>query len=84
MLALDKDGMVQDPRVRAARQATIERGDMAKVSGIIVHQTGGQQLLRRCPATRTPVLRARTFSSTETARFIRPHRCTKRLGTSAN
>ena len=41
MLALDKDGMVQDPRVRAARQATIERGDMAKVNGIIVHQTGG-------------------------------------------
>jgi N-acetyl-anhydromuramyl-L-alanine amidase AmpD len=33
--------MVQDPRVRAARQATIERGDMAKVNGIIVHQTGG-------------------------------------------
>jgi N-acetyl-anhydromuramyl-L-alanine amidase AmpD len=41
MLLLDKDGMVQDPRVRAARQATIERGDMAKVNGIIVHQTGG-------------------------------------------
>jgi N-acetyl-anhydromuramyl-L-alanine amidase AmpD len=41
MLVLDKDGMVQDPRVRAARQATIERGDMAKVNGIIVHQTGG-------------------------------------------
>ena len=41
MLALDKDGMVQDPRVRAARQSTIERGDMAKVNGIIVHQTGG-------------------------------------------
>ena len=41
MLVLDKDGMVQDLRVRAARQATIERGDMAKVNGIIVHQTGG-------------------------------------------
>lgn len=41
MLALDKDGMVQDPKVRAARQSTIERGDMAKVNGIIVHQTGG-------------------------------------------
>ena len=41
MLVLDKDGMVQDPRVRAARQSTIERGDMAKVNGIIVHQTGG-------------------------------------------
>jgi N-acetyl-anhydromuramyl-L-alanine amidase AmpD len=41
MLVLDKDGMVQDPRVRAARQATIERADMAKVNGIIVHQTGG-------------------------------------------
>lgn len=41
MLVLDKDGMVQDPRVRAARQSTIERGDMTKVNGIIVHQTGG-------------------------------------------
>ena len=41
MLVLDKDGMVQNARVRAARQSTIERGDMAKVNGIIVHQTGG-------------------------------------------
>lgn len=41
MLVLDKDGMVQDPKVRAARQLTIERGDMPKVNGIIVHQTGG-------------------------------------------
>lgn len=41
MLVLDKDGMVLDPRVRVARQSTIERGDMAKVNGIIVHQTGG-------------------------------------------
>jgi N-acetyl-anhydromuramyl-L-alanine amidase AmpD len=41
MLLLDKDGMVQDPKVRAARQSTIERGDMVKVNGIIVHQTGG-------------------------------------------
>jgi len=41
MLVLDKDGMVQDPKVRAARQSTIERGDMTKVNGIIVHQTGG-------------------------------------------
>jgi hypothetical protein len=41
MLVLDKDGMVRDPRVRAARQATIERGRLAKVNGIIVHQTGG-------------------------------------------
>jgi N-acetyl-anhydromuramyl-L-alanine amidase AmpD len=41
MLTLDKDGMVLEPRVRAARQTTIERGDMAKVNGIIVHQTGG-------------------------------------------
>lgn len=41
MLVLDKDGMVLDPRVRAARQSTIERADMPKVNGIIVHQTGG-------------------------------------------
>lgn len=41
MLVVDKDGMVQEPRVRAARQATIERGDMTTVNGIIVHQTGG-------------------------------------------
>ena len=41
MLVLDKDGMVQNPKVRAARQSTIERGDMPKVNGIIVHQTGG-------------------------------------------
>jgi hypothetical protein len=30
--------MVQNPRVRAARQSTIERGDMVKVNGMIVHQ----------------------------------------------
>lgn len=41
MLVLDKDGMVLDSRVRAARQSTIERADMPKVNGIIVHQTGG-------------------------------------------
>lgn len=41
MLVLDKDGMVLDPRVRAARQSTIERADMPKVNEIIVHQTGG-------------------------------------------
>src|SRR5688572_767814 len=41
MLTLDKDGMVQEPRVHAARQTTIEQGDMTQVNGIIVHQTGG-------------------------------------------
>jgi N-acetyl-anhydromuramyl-L-alanine amidase AmpD len=38
-MRIDKDGLVQDPRVRIARSAHIERGAMRQVSGIIVHQT---------------------------------------------
>jgi N-acetyl-anhydromuramyl-L-alanine amidase AmpD len=41
VLLIDQSGMVQDARVRATRQVTIERGDMQFVHGIIVHQTGG-------------------------------------------
>lgn len=41
MLIIDKEGMVTDPKVKAARATTIERGPMDKVNGIIVHQTGG-------------------------------------------
>lgn len=41
MLTIDKEGMVADPKVTAARAATIERATMDKVNGIIVHQTGG-------------------------------------------
>jgi len=41
MLIIDKEGMVADPKVEAARATTIERGPMDKVNGLIVHQTGG-------------------------------------------
>jgi len=41
MLRIDRDGMVLDPRVRARRFGTLERGAMEVVNGIIVHQTGG-------------------------------------------
>ncbi|GLR12383.1 hypothetical protein GCM10007907_11730 [Chitinimonas prasina] len=41
MLLIDKEGMVVNPRVHAARATSIERGQMKLVSGIIVHQTGG-------------------------------------------
>ena len=41
MLLIDHVGIVQDSRVRAMRQVTIERGDMKTIHGIIVHQTGG-------------------------------------------
>ena len=41
MLIIDKEGMVTDPKVSAARATTIERGPMDKVKGLIVHQTGG-------------------------------------------
>jgi N-acetyl-anhydromuramyl-L-alanine amidase AmpD len=37
----DPDEKVQGRKVRAARQATIERGDLAKVNGTIVFPTGG-------------------------------------------
>lgn len=38
-MQIDKDGLVRDPRVRIARAATLERGSMHSVKGIIVHQT---------------------------------------------
>jgi N-acetyl-anhydromuramyl-L-alanine amidase AmpD len=38
-MRIDKDGLVQDPRVRIARSAHMERGAMHQVRGIIVHQT---------------------------------------------
>jgi N-acetyl-anhydromuramyl-L-alanine amidase AmpD len=41
MLQIDVSGMVLDPRIKAARCPTIERGPLAKIQGIIVHQTGG-------------------------------------------
>jgi N-acetyl-anhydromuramyl-L-alanine amidase AmpD len=41
MLLIDKNGLVTHTRIHAARQLTIERGDMKIVRGIIVHQTGG-------------------------------------------
>jgi len=41
MLRIDRDGMVNDPRVRRRRFTTLERGEMPLVNGIVVHQTGG-------------------------------------------
>jgi hypothetical protein len=43
MLTIDPNGMVVHGDVRAARQLSIERGDMPTVNGIIVHQTGGSE-----------------------------------------
>jgi N-acetylmuramoyl-L-alanine amidase len=41
VLQIDKDGMVVDGKVTARRALGLERGEMKKVNGIIVHQTGG-------------------------------------------
>lgn len=41
MLSLDSSGMVVTPRVVRARKIQIERGAMQRISGIVVHQTGG-------------------------------------------
>lgn len=41
MLTIDRQGMVSDAKVKPRRFPTIERGKMALVGGIIVHQTGG-------------------------------------------
>lgn len=38
---IDKDGQLTDPRVKPRIAKTIQRGAMAAVHGIIVHQTGG-------------------------------------------
>lgn len=40
-LKIDSAGIVQDARVTQAIHSTIEHGPMARVHGIIVHQTGG-------------------------------------------
>lgn len=40
-MEVDKDGLVRDPRVRMARSASLERGPMKSISGIVVHQTNG-------------------------------------------
>lgn len=41
MLFVDKNGLVDATRITVKRFRTIERGDMNKVNGIVVHQTGG-------------------------------------------
>lgn len=41
MLHVDKQGYVFNGRVRRAPRPQIERGDLQRISGIIVHQTGG-------------------------------------------
>jgi len=41
MLFVDKNGLVDATRISVKRFRTIERGDMDKVNGIVVHQTGG-------------------------------------------
>lgn len=41
MLFVDKNGLVDATRIIVKRFRTIERGDMDKVNGIVVHQTGG-------------------------------------------
>lgn len=41
MFRIDKDGMVRSALVEARRYASLERGDMPVVNGIVVHQTGG-------------------------------------------
>ncbi|WP_233409927.1 MULTISPECIES: peptidoglycan recognition protein family protein [Burkholderia] len=41
MLLIDSNGMVVSPRVVRVRKAQIERGAMQRISGVIVHQTGG-------------------------------------------
>ncbi|WP_175856929.1 peptidoglycan recognition family protein [Burkholderia anthina] len=41
MLSIDANGMVVSPRVVRIRKAQIERGAMPRISGVIVHQTGG-------------------------------------------
>ncbi|WP_421507967.1 N-acetylmuramoyl-L-alanine amidase [Erwinia rhapontici] len=41
MLFVDKNGLVDATRITVKRFRTIERGDMDKVNGIVVHQTGG-------------------------------------------
>ncbi|WP_321804460.1 peptidoglycan recognition family protein [Burkholderia sp. BCC1993] len=41
MLSIDANGMVVSPHVVRARKVQIERGAMQRISGIIVHQTGG-------------------------------------------
>ncbi|MGY4209054.1 N-acetyl-anhydromuramyl-L-alanine amidase AmpD [Burkholderia sp. PvR073] len=41
MLLIDSTGMVVSPRVARVRKVQIERGAMQRISGIVVHQTGG-------------------------------------------
>ena len=41
MLDVDKQGYIFNGRVRRAPRPQIERGDLRRITGIIVHQTGG-------------------------------------------
>lgn len=45
MLLIDAQGIVVDSRVTNSITPSIERGDMASIAGIIVHQTGGSSSL---------------------------------------
>jgi len=42
MLFVDKNGLVDATRISVKRFRTIERGDMDKVNGIVVHQTNSK------------------------------------------
>jgi hypothetical protein len=58
MLQIDKSGQVADARVQPRIHATLHRGEMKVVHGIIVHQTD-------------TVTAQETLNSYKTGRFIR-------------
>lgn len=53
-MQIDPQGMCLHPKIRLARSTHIERGDMAKVAGIIVHQTGGSTAQSSLDSYRNP------------------------------
>ena len=59
MLAVDT-GLITHTRIHAARQLTIERGDMKIVRGIIVHQTGGATAASSLASYKSPRANGRT------------------------
>lgn len=54
MLIIDKNGNVIHHRVKNSITPTIERGEMQKINGIIVHQTGGATAQSALNSYKTP------------------------------
>ncbi len=53
-MQIDKDGLLHDPRVRIARAASIERGAMQSVKGIVVHQTDSSTAVSTLASYKNP------------------------------